>query len=147
MVPSIDPRRRLRRHHWCALFAGLLMLPLIADQALQMTGDYDFDMWPVFYAGLIVGLLYDGPSAEAKRAGIWAGVLASLPAYAALAWMAVTHVGSDPSITTVAPALLVVVVASVAFLAFDMLIGLLGALLGRWIAGKLGRPRLPVVSA
>ncbi len=119
----------------------------MAEQALQMTGDYNFGMWPVFAAGLVVGLLYDGPPRDAKRVGVWAGVIASLPVYATLVWTAVTHVGSDPSISYVMPALFIVVLGIPAFLAFYMLTGLLGALLGCWIAGEVGRPRLPGVGA
>lgn len=98
---------------------------------------------PVFLAGLAAGFLYDGP-VDSTTVGVRTGLVAALPGLAFFAEFAVTGlftVGGPAWFRGVAVLLIAQVAVFLAVLIAAT--GVLGALLGDWLADELARRRQP----
>jgi xanthosine utilization system XapX-like protein len=88
---------------------------------------------PILVAGLIVGVLYSGRAVESRRAGTVAGVAASVGIGVLYLANTVTTVLSEPP-GVAAIAVLATPVLLLLGVALSALVGLVGALVGDWIA-------------
>lgn len=146
MVPGPELWTRLRDEQWrYALPAGLAMLPLMAWVVVQSTGSYD--MWPVFWSGFLVGLLYDAEGDDALHAGIRAGAITALPVFAVFWYDELAAIIRGGTVTFSAVEAALFGVFNVLLLGAVAIMALIGAKIGGWTAEKFGRPRVPGVGA
>ncbi|WP_267641790.1 DUF5518 domain-containing protein [Haloarchaeobius amylolyticus] len=137
MRPLATLRRSPTDEAWLyALPAGLLAALVMSVDYAQSASNL-LDLQAVFAAGLLGGLLYSRRTTRSRRVGLLTGLVGSV----AVLWPAVDMLAfvaglSQPAWFTAVQVGLVVVVAGLA-VALCGLLGVAGAVVGDWLAGKL----------
>lgn len=121
------------------IIGGLTAIPLVlGDHWLSATGT-QFAINMVFFGGLLAGFLAQRSAANAERAAIFAGILGGLPGYV---WMLPAIVRTWGSFATAwssrAGATLLVLVGGVVLVGISVLAGVIGGVVGRWLAKRTG---------
>ncbi|WP_440992240.1 DUF5518 domain-containing protein [Haloarchaeobius baliensis] len=136
-----QPLHRRRQDAWTyALVGGLAAAPLVVAHNLYTGLGTEFSLNALLVGGLVAGFLARRASADADRAAAGAGVLGGLPA---LAWFLPAMLASASSFATAwsfppAGPLLVAVFGLVVLTIF-VVTGLLGGLVGKWLASFVDR--------
>lgn len=130
-----------------ALLGGLISIPLVlGDYWLSGMGNY-FSINMVFFGGLLAGFLAQRSSANAGRAAIGAGIVGGLPGYL---WIlpAMVRTGSSFATAWSSPiaATVLMVLGGVMLIGISALAGLLGGIVGGWLAKKIDRTQSSTVS-
>ncbi|MFC4407354.1 DUF5518 domain-containing protein [Haloarchaeobius iranensis] len=130
-----------RQDAWTyAIVGGLVAAPLVVVHNLYTGLGSEFSLNGVFVGGLVAGFLATRGSGDADRAAAGAGVLGGVPA---LAWMLpdlfVVALGGDGSwwFTVAEAAVAVVFVGFVLIIA--VVAGVLGGVVGKWLASVVRR--------
>lgn len=131
-----------------ALLGGLISIPLVlGDYWLSGMGDY-FSINMVFFGGLLAGFLAQRSTADGRRAAIGAGIVGGLPGYL---WIlpAMVRTGSSFATAWSSPiaASVLMILGGVMVIGISALAGLLGGIVGGWLAKKADRTRSSIVSA
>lgn len=141
MSPSLPAAYRTDRVRY-GLLGGLVSLPLLLLSSWQSGTEYSLSA--VLLGGVVAGYLYHGGRKESQRAGLLAGTVGGLP----LVWvfrdvlLAVFTVPNPAWFRVVGLVMMVGVVAFAVGLA--AVAGMLGGMIGNWIATKRGRQEYPV---
>ncbi|MFC6825005.1 DUF5518 domain-containing protein [Halopelagius fulvigenes] len=118
------------------LLAGLVSASYTGFHYWQSSSNV-LHMEAVFVAGLLGGVLYHGREAESRRVGLRTGVVSALP----VLWKSLDAFTAIFSFTQPAWFSVVQVVLVLALTGFGValsaLLGMGGALLGEWLAGKI----------
>jgi hypothetical protein len=130
-----------------ALLGGLVSMPLVlAGNWLSGVGNsFSFNM--VFFGGLVAGFHAQQGSANINKAAIGAGIVGGLPGYLWMlpaigrTWTGFANAWSSPLAATVMVPFAYVLVVSISALA-----GLLGGLIGGWLAKSVDRKLSGAVS-
>lgn len=130
-----------------ALFGALISIPLVlGDYWLSGMGNY-FSINMVFFGGLLAGFLAKRGSANARRAAIGAGIIGGLPGYL---WIFPAMVRTGTSFVTAwsssIAAIVLMTLSGVMVIGISGLAGLLGGIVGGWLAKKADRARSQTVS-
>lgn len=131
-----DSLHRRRQDAWTyAIVGGLVGAPLVVAHNLYSGLGSEFSVNALLIGGLVAGFLAKRASADPDRAAAGAGVLGGLPALAWLLPAMLTSASSFAAAWSFPPAgpLLVVVFGATALLVC-VFAGLLGGLLGKWLA-------------
>lgn len=131
-----------------ALLGGLSSIPLTLGLywLSGMGNELSFNM--IFFGGLLAGYLAKtGPTEiDSSAVGLRAGVVGSLPGLwllAELVWVATTLTG--PLWFRVVGVGFVTVTFILLTVGLAALVGLLGAMVGRWLAEKIGHQLTPLI--
>lgn len=142
MTDRNRPDRRLSRTTLYALLGGFVSIPLTVAYNRYVGAENEFSLALVVVGGLLAGYLAERAGANVTGAGFGAGVIGGLAGYA---WIlpALLDTASDfgaawsfPPATFVLALLFTVVV-----LGFGGLVGLLGGIVGGWLADVVHRLR------
>ncbi|MBP2252689.1 hypothetical protein J2754_003035 [Halarchaeum solikamskense] len=118
-----------------ALLGGIVSIPLVlADYWLSGMGSY-FSINMVFFGGLLAGFLAQRGSANTRQAATGAGIIGGLPGYLWILpamgqmWTSFATAWSSPLAATV-----LVLLGSVLMVGISAVAGLLGGIVGSWLA-------------
>jgi uncharacterized membrane protein YeaQ/YmgE (transglycosylase-associated protein family) len=123
-----------------ALPVGLISSSYVLLNSWQH-GSESLNFAPVFFVGLIAGLLIKNKSNKTRRIGFQTGVVGSLPVlwYLAGAFLVIPSF-QQPTFVGVLQAVLVLVGTGLAVVLVGLL-GVAGALIGAWLSEKFGTSR------
>jgi hypothetical protein len=125
-----------------ALVGGVVSMPLSLGLYWYTGMGNDFSLNMVVVGGLLAGYLAKRGSADAKSAGLRAGLVGALPGLVWIFPATVTTARSLAAAWSVPPAAAVlVVVFGGIVLGIGALAGLVGGAVGGWLAGKVGGTR------
>ncbi|WP_435127937.1 DUF5518 domain-containing protein [Halobaculum sp. D14] len=144
-MPSVQPFIDRLPPVWrYAAVGGVVGAALTVAQNWQWWASSDFSADMVVVGGVVAGYLAKRSAADvnADRAGFLAGLVAGVPGYVwlfpALLEAAASFAGGGVALAVTAAFFLPF---SVAVLAITATAGLLGSMVGGWLAGKLGARR------
>lgn len=146
MTRNLSLRALFEDDAWrIAIICGCLALPFTTATYVQ-SGD-NIGLEAVFYGGLLAGFLYESGSTDRSRVATRVGLIGALP----MLWMCFdTMVIIGTGMTAPPPFLAVIAIFMLAFTAlgfgFSVVVAMLGAWVGDWIRGVVGRSRLPIVT-
>ncbi|WP_226481242.1 DUF5518 domain-containing protein [Natrinema amylolyticum] len=128
-----------------AVIGGCLALPFTTATYVQ-TGD-NIGLEAVFYGGLLAGYLYESGPTDRSRVATRVGLIGALP----MLWLCFdTMVIIGTETASPLPFLAVAAIFMVLFTALgfwlSVVVAMLGAWVGDWIRGTVGRIRLPMIS-
>ena len=127
-----------------AIVGGLASIPFSLGYYWWMgMGDY-FSTLPVLFGALLAGYLAWKDARRSTMAGIGAGIIGGLPGYVWILPQLIRTVTSWSSPFGVVVALLFVIPMVVAVAAIP---GWIGGLAGGWVAEKVGRKQIVVISS
>lgn len=134
-VTAVDAKRQWRY----ALVGGLVSIPLVVGHYwLSGAGSY-FSLNMVVVGGLLAGFLARRASLDVGAVGLRAGVVGSAPA---VSWLFGQYLWAAEAFSmtqgSAGAALIVAVLVSSVVLLIGALAGLVGAVVGGWLASRYG---------
>lgn len=131
-----------------ALIGGLTSVPLTFGLYWLSGMGSEFSMNMVFFGGVLAGYLAKRNSAQARSAGIRAGVIGGLPI---VVWALATLLGiSDGSMmvwSAPLPEAVFLIFVGLVLLGISAIAGVLGGILGGWLSKKIGPRRTPGIGS
>ena len=125
-----------------AIIAGLASTPFTIILYWQSYPDFSNSFSPAFFAGLLVGFLANRRGIEAGQVGKRTGLVAALPVLWPFLDLLVFISGLSQPLGFGGFQIMAVIFISAASIGISVLVGMVGAILGDWLTGKIGDYRL-----
>ncbi|MDJ1434172.1 DUF5518 domain-containing protein [Halostagnicola sp. A-GB9-2] len=125
-----------------AIIAGLASTLFTIILYWQSYPDFSHPVSPVFFAGLLVGFLANRRGIEAGQIGKRTGLVAALPVLWPFLDLLVFISGLSQPLGFSGFQIMAVIFISVVSIGVSVLVGMVGAILGDWLTGKIGDYRL-----
>jgi hypothetical protein len=146
IVPKCNFISRKMTSKWkYALIGGLASIPLTMGLYWQSGMGNEMLLNAVTFGGLLAGYLAQGRLTDEKSVGFRAGVIGGLPMMwltIDILWFAFTGPVGPAWFRVIG--LVMSIMFVIAGLCLSGLVGLIGEKIGRWLAIKIGRPRMPM---
>lgn len=121
-----------------ALIIGLASTPFTIILYWQSYPDFSHPVSPVFFAGLLVGFLANRQGIEVGQIGKRTGLVASLPIFWPFFDLLVFISGLSQPLGFRGFQIMAVIFISAVIIGISILVGIVGAILGDWLTGKIG---------
>jgi hypothetical protein len=124
-----------------ALFGGVVGMVVVTTHNLVVVAESYYSLFGVFAGSGVAGFLAANRSGQFERAGMGAGILGTVPAFAwpfdsLRGWVVTSASEGGPVFAVVLLCFFVLAIAT-----FALLVGVFGGFFGGWLAGQLNQTR------
>ncbi|ELY46943.1 DUF5518 domain-containing protein [Natronorubrum bangense] len=121
-----------------AIIVGLASTPFTIILYWQSYPDFSHPISPVFFAGVLVGYISNKQDMDTRQIGKRTGLVAAVPVLWPFFDLLVFISGFSQPTWFSGFQVMAIILMSIVITVVSVLIGMIGAILGDWLAGKMG---------